>query len=93
MSGVWERVPILSTSQALCLLALDRITGDERCEPDGRVTVEQVAATTGLSISTAGAALRQLAKAEHLVVVPYLAPASNGRPCARVGYRLPEAAR
>ena len=44
-------------------------------------------ALTGMATATAGAALRQLAKADHLEPVPYLATASNGRPCARVGYR------
>lgn len=41
----------------------------------------------GYTLRTAGAALRQLAKAGHLEPVPYLATASNGRPCAKVGYR------
>ena len=88
--SVWEQVPTLSTTEALCLLAM------ERCEEVADVTqycieVQKVAAITGLSTSTAGAALRQLAKAGHLEAVPYLTTASNGRPCAKVGYRLPEA--
>ena len=90
--SVWERVPTLSTTEALCLLAMAHI---EAAAPLGEVPehieVQKVAATTGLSTSTAGAALRQLAKADLLEAVPYLATASNGRPCAKVGYRTPEA--
>jgi len=90
VADVWGLVPTLTTTEALCLLALDHI---EDTPSDGPVfdcvAVDEVAATTGLSISTAGAALRTLAKAGHLDPVPYLATASNGRPCARVGYRLP----
>lgn len=94
MADVWEQVPTLSTTEALCLLALDHIgpmvlkTG----EP-GWVTVDQVAATTGISIGTAGDALRKLAAHGHLEKVPYLSETSNGRPCARMGYRLQEATR
>lgn len=92
MSGVWGLVPLLSSTEALCLLAMAHID-EEAPAPPEYVEVDQVAAATGLSVGTAGAALRQLAKAEHLEVVPYLATASNGRPCARVGYRLGEAAK
>lgn len=90
--SVWERVPTLSTTEALCLLAMEHIEVDgENPESLQCVEVQEVAATTGLSVGTAGAALRQLAKAGHLEAVPYLATASNGRPCAKVGYRTPEA--
>lgn len=85
--SVWERVPTLSTTEALCLLAMDHLeAGARRAASPEYVRVDEVAAVTGLSVGTAGAALRQLAKAGHLVSVPYLATASNGRPCARVGY-------
>lgn len=94
MADAWGLVPTLTTTEALCLLALDHI---EDTPTDGPVldcvAVDEVAATTGLSASTAGAALRSLAKASHLDAVPYLATASNGRPCAKVGYRIPEATR
>lgn len=87
MADVWGLVPTLTTTEALCLLALDHIeeNGDRTNRPC--VAVDEVAAVTGVSISTTGAALRSLAKAGHLDPVPYLATASNGRPCARVGYR------
>lgn len=58
--------------------------------PTLTTTEAEVAATTGVSASTAGAALRQLAAHGHLEKVPYLSETSNGRPCARIGYRLPE---
>lgn len=78
MADVWGLVPTL---------ALDRLeAGARRAAAPDHVAVDEVAATTGLSTSTAGAALRSLAKAGHLQPVPYLATASNGRPCARVGY-------
>lgn len=83
--SVWERVPTLGTTEALCLLAMAHIEGATGYDMDC-VEVQEVAAVTGLSTSTAGAALRQLAKAGLLTAVPYLATASNGRPCAKVGY-------
>ncbi len=93
MADVWDVVPSLSTTEALCLLAVDR------CGPKilksgkpGWVTVDEVAATAGVSIGTAGDALRKLAAHGHLEKVPYLSETSNGRPCARMGYRLQEAA-
>lgn len=91
MADVWKVVPTLSTTEGLCLLAMAHIE-DEGGSPD-YVEVSEVAAVTGVSASTAGAALRSLAKASHLEAVPYLATASNGRPCAKVGYRLQEATR
>lgn len=90
MADVWGLVPTLTTTEALCLLALHHIEAhpdDEDPLALPHVEVQAVAATTGLSTSTAGASLRSLAKAGHLQPVPYLATASNGRPCARVGYR------
>lgn len=90
MADPWKVIPTLTTTEAVCLLALDHIEGASGGGPVfDHVEVAEVAATTGLSQSTAGAALRQLAKAGHIHAVPYLATASNGRPCARVGYRTP----
>lgn len=90
MADVWDVVPSLSTTEAVCLLAMAHLeAGARRAAAPDYVEVQEVAAVTGISTSTAGASLRQLAKAGHLDSVPYLATASNGRPCARVGYRLP----
>lgn len=88
MAGVWDLVPGRSATEALCLLAMHHLEagGRSRVSVD-HVEVQEVAALTGMATATAGAALRQLAKAGHLEPVPYLATASNGRPCARVGYR------
>lgn len=57
----WDAVPVLSTTEGLCLLAMGHLE--------------------------AGA--RRAAAPDHVAAVPCLATASNGRPCARVGYRLP----
>lgn len=76
MAGVWDLVPGRSATEALCLLAMHHVEAHPDDDPLAlpHVEVQQVAA------------LRQLAKAGHLEPVPYLATASNGRPCARVGY-------
>jgi len=99
MAGVWELVPGRSATEALCLLAMHHLeagarraaapeeAGARRAAAPEHVEVQEVAALTGMATATAGAALRQLAKDDHLEPVPYLATASNGRPCARVGYR------
>lgn len=92
-ADLWDTIPGLTPTTALCLLAVEHAeeTGLTYQAVGGRpplVEVQTVAAVTGLSTPTAGAALRSLAKAGHLQPVPYLATASNGRPCARVGYRL-----
>lgn len=91
MADLWDVVRSLTTTEAVCLLALDHIEEDGE-NPLGLqyVEVQEVAAVTGLSASTVGAALRQLAKAEHVNAVPYLATATNGRPCVRVGYSVAE---
>lgn len=86
MADVWGLVPTLTTTEALCLLALDHIGPAN----DDYATVDGVAATAGLSTGTAGDALRKLAAHGHLDKVPYLSETSNGRPCARIGYRLQE---
>lgn len=92
MTGdLWGAVPGLSTTEALCLLAMGHLeAGARRAAAPDHVAVDEVAAVTGLTAATAGAALRHLAKAGHLAAVPYLATASNGRPCARVGYTAAE---
>lgn len=91
MADVWEQVPTLSTTEALCLLAMARLeAGARRAAAPDYVEVQEVAAVTGLSTSTAGAALRSLRAKELLVKVPYLAVDRRGRDIARPGYRLPE---
>lgn len=93
MAGVWDLVPGRSATEALCLLAMHHLeAGARRAANPEHVEVQEVAALTGMAAATAGAALRQLAKAGHLEAVPYLATASNGRPRAKVRYRTPEAA-
>ena len=93
MADVWGLVPTLTTTEALCLLALDRLeAGARRAASPDHVTVDEVAATAGMSTGTAGDALRKLARHGHLDKVPYLSEASNGRPVARIGYRLPQEA-
>lgn len=90
MAGVWDLVPGRSATEALCLLAMHHLEANpDDSDPLAlpHVEVQEVAALTGMATATAGAALRQLAKDDHLEPVPYLATASNGRPCARVGYR------
>lgn len=95
MTEVWDLVPKLTTTEAVCLLALARCEDvhDDLSEMKGYVAVDEVAATAGLSIGTAGDALRKLAAHGHLDKVPYLSETSAGRPCARVGYRIPEGQR
>ncbi len=91
--SVWEQVPTLSTTEALCLLAmahLDGVGATGRASVD-HIEVQEVAAVTGVSTSTAGAALRSLRAKDLLVKVPYLAVDRRGRDIARPGYRLPEA--
>lgn len=92
LHAVWSVVPTLTPTEALCLLAVDRCGPKtlKSGEP-GWVTVDEVTATAGISHGTAGDALRKLAAHGHLEKVPYLSEASNGRPCARTGYRLQEA--
>lgn len=53
-------------------------------------TVERVADVTGLTVATAGAALRTLAKKGHLEQVSYIGVDRSGADCLRKGYRLPE---
>ena len=91
MTGVWDAVATLTSTEALCLLAMHHLeAGARRAASPEHVEVQEVAALTGTSTATAGAALRSLAKAGHLKPKPYLATAANGRPCARVGYRTTE---
>ena len=47
MSGVWGLVPLLSSTEALCLLAMAHID-EEAPAPPEYVEVDQVAAATGL---------------------------------------------
>lgn len=90
--SVWERVPTLSTTEALCLLAMAHLeAGARRAASSEYVEVDEVAAVTGLSTSTAGAALRSLRAKDLVEKVPYLAVDRRGRDIARPGYRLPEA--
>lgn len=93
MDDVWGLVPALTTTEALCLLALDHIEEMNASTILAYIPVDMVAATTGLSTGTAGDALRKLARHGHIDKVPYLSETSNGRPVARIGYRLPEEAR
>lgn len=66
MTGdLWGAVPGLSTTEALCLLAMGHLeAGARRAAAPDHVAVDEVAAVT--------------------------ATASNGRPCARVGYTAAE---
>lgn len=90
--SVWEQVPTLSTTEGLCLLAMAHLeAGARRAASPDYVTVDEVAAVTGVSTSTAGAALRSLRAKDLLVKVPYLAVDRRGRDIARPGYRLAEA--
>lgn len=90
--SVWEQVPGLTTTEALCLLAmahLEGVGGTARASVD-YIEVQEVAATTGISTSTTGAALRSLRAKDLLVKVAYLDIDRRGRDIARPGYRLPE---
>lgn len=91
----WAVVPALTPTVALCLLALDHLehvgTGlQERADQKPFFEVGSVAATSGLSTATAGAALRTLAKKGHLEQVSYIGVDRSGADCLRKGYRLPE---
>lgn len=61
-ADTWALVPSLTTTEAVCLLALDHLeAGARRAAAVDHVAVGEVAAVTGLTTSTAGAALRTLA--------------------------------
>lgn len=91
----WTVVPTLTPAAAICLLAVDHLehvgTGlQERSDQKPFFEVGSVAATSGLSTATAGAALRALAKNEHLEQVSYIGVDRSGADCLRKGYRLPD---
>lgn len=93
-ADLWDTIPGLTPTTALCLLAVEHAeeTGLTYQAVGGRpplVEVSTVAAVTGLSTATAGAALRQLAKKGHLVQVSYIGMDKSGADCLRKGYRLP----
>ena len=86
--SVWEQVPTLSTTEALCLLAMDHLAADGRTSFD-YVEVDEVAGVTGLSTSTAGAALRALRAKDLLAAgIAYLDVDRRGRDIARRRRRL-----
>lgn len=92
LADLWDTVPGLTPTVALCLLAVEHAeaTGQTHEAVGGRpplVEVQTVAAVTGLSTPTAGAALRQLAKKEHLEQVSYIGMDKSGADCLRKGYR------
>lgn len=92
MADLWTVVPSLTTTEALCLLAMAHLeTGGKTRTSVDYVEVQEVADVTGVSTSTAGAALRSLRAKDLLVKVAYLDLDRRGRDIARPGYRLPEA--
>lgn len=87
-SDVWALVPTLTQAEALALLALARI--EHQVGPAPHTAIEVVAATTGANVSTTAATLRALAKAGHVVQVPYIGVDKSGGDCLRKGYRTVE---
>lgn len=85
----WDHIGGLSATEALCVLALGACEPETPRGADGPlVTVEAVAARTGLSVATAVGALQRAVKKGGCEQGEYIGLARSGRAALRVGYRL-----